>query len=157
MTGLRLGWACGPAEIISGMNKVQDASTSNPSSLSQHAAIAALRGPQEPLEAMRVQFEKRRHLMVDLLRKLPGVEAHEPDGAYYIFADVSALLEKKLRGEKIGTSSRLAEILLEDFGVATVQGSAFGREGFLRLSFATSEADIRKAMERVARCAAAVE
>jgi len=157
MTGLRLGWACGPAEIISGMNKVQDASTSNPSSLSQHAAIAALRGPQEPLEAMRVQFEKRRHLMVDLLRKVPGVEAHEPDGAYYIFADFSALLGKKYRGEKIGTSSRLAEILLEDFGVATVQGSAFGREGFLRLSFATSEPDIRKAMERVARCATAAE
>src|ERR1700693_4013520 len=74
MTGLRLGWACGPAEIIAGMNKVQDASTSNPSSLSQHAAIAALRGPQEPLEAMRVQFEKRRHLMVQLLEKVPGVE-----------------------------------------------------------------------------------
>src|SRR5213079_1569482 len=69
MTGLRLGWACGPAEIIAAMNRVQDASTSNPSSLSQYAAVAALRGPQEPLEAMRVQFEKRRHLMVQLLRE----------------------------------------------------------------------------------------
>src|SRR5207245_2879804 len=102
MTGLRLGWACGPAEIIAGMNKVQDASTSNPSSLSQYAAIAALRGPQEPLEAMRVQFEKRRHLMVELLQKIPGVDAHDPDGAYYIFADFSSLLGKKHRGEKVG-------------------------------------------------------
>ena len=157
MTGLRLGWACGPAEIISGMNKVQDASTSNPSSLSQYAAVAALRGPQEPVEAMRAQFETRRHLMVDLLRQVGGVRAHAPDGAYYVFADFSSLLSRKYRGEPVGTTQRLAELLLEEFGVATVPGSAFGREGYVRLSFATSEADIRKAMERVARCAAALE
>jgi aspartate aminotransferase len=157
MTGLRLGWACGPAEIIAGMNKVQDASTSNPSSLSQHAAVAALRGPQELLETMRVQFEKRRHLMVELLKKVPGVEAHDPDGAYYVFADFSRLLSRKYRGEPLATTQRLAELLLEEFGVATVPGSAFGREGYLRLSFAISEADIRKAMERVGRCASALE
>ncbi len=157
MTGLRLGWACGPAEIISAMNKVQDASTSNASSLSQYAAVAALRGPQEPVEAMRAQFETRRHLMVDLLRQVRGVRAHAPDGAYYVFADFSSLLSRKFRGEPVGTTQRLAELLLEDFGVATVPGSAFGREGYVRLSFATSEADIRKAMERVARCAAALE
>jgi aspartate aminotransferase len=157
MTGLRLGWACGPSEIISGMNKVQDASTSNPSSLSQYAAVAALRGPQELLETMRVQFEKRRHLMVELLRKIRGVEAHDPDGAYYVFADFSGLLSRKYRAEPVATTQRLAEILLEEFGVATVPGSAFGREGYLRLSFAISEENIRKAMERVARCAAALE
>jgi len=157
MTGLRLGWACGPAEIISGMSKVQDASTSNPSSLSQYGAVAALRGPQEPVEAMRQQFEKRRHLMVELLRQVRGVEAHAPDGAFYVFADFSALLSRKYRGEPVATTQRLAEILLEEFGVATVPGSAFGREGYLRLSFAISEADIRKAMERVARCASALE
>ena len=152
MTGLRLGWACGPAEIISAMNKVQDASTSNPSSLSQYAAVAALRGPQEPLEAMRVQFEKRRHLMVELLRKIPGIDAHDPDGAYYVFADVRKLIQNP----HIGSSEKLAQILLEEHGVATVQGSAFGREGFIRLSFATSEENIRKAMDRVARCVAAL-
>ena len=157
MTGLRLGWACGPAEIISGMSKVQDASTSNPSSLSQYGAVAALRGPQEPVEAMRLQFEKRRQLMVELLRQVRGVEAHAPDGAYYVFADFSGLLSRKHRGEQVSTTQRLAEILLEEFGVATVPGSAFGREGYLRLSFAISEADIRKAMERVARCASALE
>jgi aspartate aminotransferase len=157
MTGLRLGWACGPAEIISGMNKVQDASTSNPSSLSQAGAVAALRGPQDLLESMRVQFEKRRHLMVQLLRKIPGVEAHEPDGAYYIFPDVSRLLGRKLRGETVATDTRFAEVLLEEFGVAVVQGSAFGRPGFLRLSFATSEAQIQSAMERLSRFVAALE
>jgi aspartate aminotransferase len=157
MTGLRLGWACGPAEIIAGMNKVQDASTSSPSSLSQHAAIAALRGAQEPLEAMRVQFERRRNLMVELLGKVPGVDAHAADGAYYVFADFSRLLGKKFKGEKVPGTLRLAEILLEDFGVATVPGSAFGREGYLRLSFATSEADIRKAMDRIASCASTLE
>lgn len=157
MTGLRLGWACGPAEIISGMNKIQDASTSNPSSLSQYAAVAALRGPQEPVEAMRAQFEKRRGLMVELLRQIRGVEAHAPDGAYYVFADFSGLLSRKYRGEPVATTQRLAEVLLEEFGVATVPGSAFGREGYLRLSFAISEADIRKAMDRVARCASALD
>jgi aspartate aminotransferase len=156
MTGLRLGWACGPSEIIAGMNKVQDASTSNASSLSQAAAVAALRGPQEPLESMRVQFEKRRHLMVELLRKIPGIEAHEPDGAYYIFPNVSKLLDRKHRGEPVGTDTRFAEILLEEFGVAVVQGSAFGRPGYLRLSFATSEQQIRGAMDRLARFVASL-
>ena len=157
MTGLRLGWACGPQEIISAMNKVQDASTSNASSLSQAAAVAALRGPQEPLEAMRLQFEQRRHLMVELLREIPGVEAHEPDGAYYVFPRVAAVLDRKWRSERVASDLRLAEILLEEFGVATVPGSAFGREGYLRLSFALAEADIRKAMDRFARCVRALE
>src|SRR2546428_6236910 len=157
MRGLGRGWAGGPAEIIAGMNKVQDASTSNPSSLSQHAAVAALRGPQEPVEAMRAQFEKRRHLMVDLLRQVRGVDAHAPDGAFYIFANFAGLLSRKYRGEPVATTQRLAEILLEDFGVATGSGGAVGREGVLRLSFAISQAELRKAMERGARCAASRE
>jgi len=106
---------------------------------------------------MRVQFEKRRCLMVDLLTQVKGVDAHAPDGAYYVFANFSGLLNRKYRGEPVANTQRLAELLLEEFGVATVPGSAFGREGFLRLSFAISEADIRKAMERVARCAASLE
>jgi aspartate aminotransferase len=157
MTGLRLGWACGPKEIIAAMNKVQDASTSNPSSLSQAAAVAALRGPQEPLEAMRVQFEKRKTRLVQLLRTVPGVEAREPQGAYYVFADVSRLLTRKLRGEPIANTHRLAEILLEEFGVAVVPGSAFGREGYLRLSFATSEEQIERAVALMTRFAGALE
>jgi aspartate aminotransferase len=157
MTGLRIGWACGPQEIISAMNKVQDASTSNPSSLSQAAAVAALRGPQEPLEAMRQQFERRRAKLVKLLRGVPGIQAREPAGAYYVFADVSQLLSKKLRGEPLATTVRLAEVLLEEFGVAVVPGSAFGREGYLRLSFATSEEQIERAVNLMSRCVAALE
>ena len=157
MTGLRLGWACGPLEVIQGMNKVQDASTSNASSLSQAAAVAALRGPQEPLETMRLAFEKRRHLMVELLSQIPGVEAHEPDGAYYVFPDISRVLGRKYKGEPVSSDARFAEILLEDFGVAVVAGSGFGRAGFLRLSFATSEAQIRGAMERFGKLVAALD
>jgi aspartate aminotransferase len=157
MTGLRLGWACGPQEIIAAMNKVQDASTSNPSSLSQAAGVAALRGPQEPLEAMRVQFEKRKTKLVELLRGVPGIQAREPSGAYYVFADVSALLPRKLRGEPLATTVKLSEVLLEEFGVAVVPGSAFGREGYLRLSFATSEEQIAAAVERIYRFVSALE
>src|SRR5207237_6091107 len=116
-----------------------------------------VRGPQQLLGSMRVQFEKRRHLTVELLRAIPGIKAHAPDGAYYVFPDVSGVLGRKLRGEPVNTDARLAEILLEEFGVAVVQGSAFGRPGFLRLSFATSEAQIRTAMERFARCVSALE
>ncbi len=143
MTGLRIGWACGPAEIISAMNKIQDASTSNASSLSQYAAIAALRGPQEPLEVMRQQFERRRDLMVDLIGRIPGMKATKPDGAYYVFSDVREAL-----GDR--TSLQLSEHLLEQHGVAVVPGSAFGREGYVRFSFATSEDQIRKGLLRVA-------
>jgi aspartate aminotransferase len=157
MTGLRLGWACGPQAIISAMNKVQDASTSNPSSLSQAAGVAALRGPQEPLEAMRVEFEKRKTRLVQLLRGVPGIRAREPAGAYYVFADVSALLGRKLRGEALSTTVKLAEVLLEEFGVAVVPGSAFGREGYLRLSFATSEGQIERAVALMGKCVAALQ
>jgi len=157
MTGLRLGWACGPADLIAGMNKVQDASTSNPSSLAQHGAIAALRGPQQPLAEMKAAFMRRRDLIIELLSKVPGVSCHKPDGAYYVFADVRAVLGKKFRGQVIATSLQLAELLLEEFSVAVVQGSAFGREGYLRLSFATSDAEIRKAVDRVAQGLAALE
>ncbi len=156
MTGLRLGWAAGPEPLIAAMCKVQDASTSNPSSLSQHAAIAALRGPQELVEEMRVAFERRRNLLVELLRAVPGISCAKPDGAYYVFSDVTALLGRRAAGQgaPIGTSHRLAELLLEEHGVAVVPGSAFGREGFLRLSFATGEEQIKDAVSRLAKAAA---
>lgn len=157
MTGLRLGWAAGPQAIIQAMCKVQDASTSNPSSLSQAAAISALQGPQEPLEQMRQAFERRRDLVVDLLSKIPGVSCARPDGAYYAFPDVSAVLSRKHRGEPVRTSQKLAELLLEEHGVAVVPGSAFGREGYLRLSFANSEDLLRKALDRMQRALAALD
>jgi aspartate aminotransferase len=157
MTGLRLGWAAGPQAIISAMNKVQDSSTSNPNSLAQWAAVAALNGPQEPVEAMRVQFERRRDLMHALVTAIPGVTSTKPDGAYYVFCDVSRYLGRKLRGEPVQGTVRLAEVLLEEHGVAVVPGSAFGPEGYLRLSFATSDAEIRRGVERMAKGLAALE
>ena len=142
MTGMRLGWACGPLESIAAMGKVQDSSTSNPSSLSQWAAVAALRGPQELVEAMRVQFERRRDLMVELVRSIPSVRCTVPDGAYYVFCDVSAYRASDVK---------ISEVLLEQHGVAVVPGSAFGQDGHLRLSFATSDGEIRRGVERMAR------
>ena len=124
------------------MGKVQDSSTSNPNSLAQWAGVAALRGPQELVEAMRVQFERRRDLMVELVRSLPAVRCTVPDGAYYVFCDVSAYRASDVK---------IAEVLLEQHGVAVVPGSAFGQEGYLRLSFATSDGEIRRGVERMAR------
>jgi aspartate aminotransferase len=145
MTGLRLGWACGPQEIISAMNKVQDSSTSNPNSLAQYAAVAALRGPQEGVEAMRAQFERRRDLMVDLVREIPRVRCSRPEGAFYLFPDVSSYLGR------VPDDVKLSQVLLEEHGVAVVPGSAFGQPGYLRLSFATSDAQIRAGVERMSR------
>jgi aspartate aminotransferase len=145
MTGLRLGWACGPQEIIAAMNKVQDSSTSNPNSLAQYAAVAALRGPQDGVEAMRTQFERRRDLMVELVRAIPRVRCARPEGAYYVFCDVSAYLGR------VPDDVKLSQVLLEEHGVAVVPGSAFGQPGYLRLSFATSEPLIRAGVERMSR------
>ena len=145
MTGLRLGWACGPQEIIAAMNKVQDSSTSNPNSLTQYAAVAALRGAQDGVEAMRKQFERRRDLMVELVRGIPRVRCARPDGAYYVFCDVSTYLGR------VPDDVKLSQVLLEEHGVAVVPGSAFGQPGYLRLSFATSEPMIRAGIERMSR------
>jgi aspartate aminotransferase len=145
MTGLRLGWACGPQEIIAAMNKVQDSSTSNPNSLTQYAAVAALRGPQEGVEAMRAQFERRRDLIVELVRAIPRVRCARPEGAFYLFCDVSAYLGR------VPDDVKLSQVLLEEHGVAVVPGSAFGQPGYLRLSFATSDLVIRAGVERMSR------
>ena len=145
MTGLRLGWACGPQEIIAAMNKVQDSSTSNPNSLTQYGAVAALRGAQDGVEAMRKQFERRRDLMVELVRGIPRVRCARPDGAYYVFCDVSTYLGR------VPDDVKLSQVLLEEHGVAVVPGSAFGQPGYLRLSFATSEPMIRAGIERMSR------
>ena len=145
MTGLRLGWACGPQEIIAAMGKVQDSSTSNPNSLTQYAAVAALRGPQDGVEAMRKQFERWRDLMVDVVRAIPRVRCARPEGAYYVFCDVSAYLGR------VPDDVKLSQLLLEEHGVAVVPGSAFGQAGYLRLSFATSEAMIRSGVDRLSR------
>ena len=156
MTGLRIGWALGPQPLIAAMNKVQDSSTSNPNSVAQHGAVAALRGPQGPVEEMVVAFEKRRDKMLALLAA-GGVSAVRPDGAFYCFADVSKWLGKRRAGTPVDTTWRLAELLLEEHGVAAVPGAAFGAEGYLRLSFACSDAEIAKGVQRLHEGLAALE
>lgn len=156
MTGWRLGYAAGPKELIAGMQTIQDQSTSNATSIVQKAAVAALTGTMGPVEHMVKAFRARRDLMVQGLNHIPGVRCASPDGAFYCFADVGSLIGKRFRGKAVTGSVGLSEILLEEFLVAAVPGEPFGAEGFLRLSFATSEANIKKGMDRFREFAAAL-
>lgn len=150
MTGLRLGYAAGPKELIAGMQMVQDQSTSNATSIIQKGAVAALNGPTAPIDEMVAVFARRRIAMTDGLNKIPGVKCRMPEGAFYCFPDLSALVGKSYKGAPVTGSLRMSEILLEDFLLAAVPGQPFGAEGFIRLSFATSDANIEKGLGRLA-------
>jgi aspartate aminotransferase len=150
MTGLRLGYAAGPKDLIAGMQMVQDQSTSNATSIIQKGAVAALKGPTAPIDEMVKAFARRRVLMTDGLNKIPGVKCRLPDGAFYCFADVGALIGKHYKGAPVTGSMRLSEILIDDFLLAAVPGEPFGAEGFIRLSFATSDANIERGLARLA-------
>ena len=151
MTGWRIGYAAGPKELIQAMADLQSQSTSNPTSISQWAAVAALRGPQEPVAQMVAAFRKRRDLIVEGLRALPGVTCQVPLGAFYVFPRVDAVFGKRYGDTVINNSQDLAMALLNEAHVALVPGSAFGYEGYLRLSYAASESQIRAGLERMAR------
>jgi aspartate aminotransferase len=150
MTGWRIGFALAPPAVIEGMATLQGQSTTNAAAVSQAAAIAALEGPTDELESMRREFDKRRRYMVDTLRGIPGVECVEPRGAFYAFPDVSAFIGRKTpRGERLDSDLALCEYLIEDARVAVVPGSAFYAPGFVRLSYATSQANIEKGLARL--------
>ena len=149
MTGWRIGYTAGPKELIAGMQMVQDQSTSNANSITQKAALAALTGPQDELKKMVEVFKTRRDLLVNGLNAIKGITCKSPDGAFYVFPDFGALIGKSYKGVPIPGSVRLSEVLLEEFKVAAVPGEPFGAEGYARLSFATSEAVIQKALERI--------
>lgn len=157
MTGLRLGYAAGPKPLIQAMQNIQDQSTSNPTSIVQKGGVAALKGPESSMREMVAEFKARRDLFVKGLNELPGVSCRLPEGAFYVFPNVTALLEKSYRGQKIGTSLRLSEILLDDYQLAAVPGAPFGAEGYLRLSFATSREVITRGLERLSKFVAALE
>jgi len=150
MTGWRLGYAAGPKELIAGMQMVQDQSTSNAASIIQKAAIAALNGPDEPVKEMVKAFHARRDRMVKGLNAIPGVTCLDPDGAFYCFPDVGQLIGRRYKGQPITGSVQLSEILIDDFLLAAVPGEPFGAEGYLRLSFATSDEKIDKGLARLA-------
>jgi len=148
MTGWRIGYAAGPAEIITGMRKVQSQSTSNPASISQVAAEEALRGDQNCIDIMMVEFEKRHDYVIEELNKIPGVECLKTDGTFYVFPNVEKLIAQL---DGVNNDLDLAEYFIEKADVAVVPGSAFGCPGHMRISIATSMENLQNALARIKR------
>ncbi len=156
MTGWRLGWAAAPEWIIKGMNKLQGQYTSGTCDVSQRAALAAYTGSQDCVEDMRGAFERRRDLIVSLARGIPGLEVNVPDGAFYLFPKCSSYFGKSDGKHVVNNSMDFALYLLEVGHVATVGGDAFGSPECFRMSYATSEDNIREAMSRIKSCLSAL-
>ncbi len=146
MTGWRIGYAAGPKEIIKAISKIQSQSTSNPSSISQAAAVEALNGPQDFIQERSDAFKERRDFVVNSLNNIKGISCLKPNGAFYAFPSCKKLLGKKT---KLKTDKDFVEKLLEKSLVAVVQGSAFGLDGYFRISYATSMDNLKKALERI--------
>ncbi len=151
MTGWRIGYAAGPKEIIKAMTNIQSQSTSNPTSISQKAAVEALNGPQDFIDTMLTEFDKRRRLLVSELNSIPDMSCLTPTGAFYAFPNMSKFYGKSINGRKISSSSDLALYLLEEARVALVHGGAFGDDNYIRLSYATSIDEIKKGIDRIRR------
>ena len=150
MTGWRIGYAAGDKEIIKAIAKIQSQSTTNPSSISQAAAVEALNGNQDFISIRSKAFQERRDFVVNSLNSIEGITCLKPDGAFYVFPSCKGLIGKKDKnGKKITTDSDFVESLLENNGVAVVQGSAFGLEGFFRISYATSMDKLKDALGRI--------
>ncbi|PYY40920.1 pyridoxal phosphate-dependent aminotransferase [Curtobacterium sp. MCPF17_046] len=151
MTGWRVGWMIGPADAVKAASNLQSHLSSNVSNVSQRAAIAALTGPQEPVTAMRDAFDRRRKAIVAGLNAIPGFVTPEPEGAFYVYPDVTALLGREWAGSTPTTTLELADLVLEHAEVAVVPGEAFGPSGYLRLSYALGDDDIAEGVARLAR------
>jgi len=150
MTGWRIGYAAGPKEIIKAIAKIQSQSTTNPSSISQAAAVEALNGTQDFIKERAISFQERRDYVVQALNKIEGLKCLNPDGAFYVFPSCKGLLGKKdTNGNELKKDTDFVQSLLENNGVAVVQGSAFGLEGFFRISYATSMKNLEKALEKI--------
>lgn len=149
MTGWRMGYAAGPDNVIAAMTEIQSQSTSNPTSIVQKAAIEALTGDQAFIPKMVAEFKKRRDVIVKALNDIPGITCATPPGAFYVFPKVSALYGREYRGKPIDTSNEFSEFLLEAANVAVVPGGAFGNDGYIRLSYATSMDLIVEGMKRI--------
>lgn len=149
MTGWRIGFIAAPLWVAKATNKLQSQYTSGASSVAQKAAEAAYTGSQQCVEDMRVAFQRRRDLVVSLAREIPGIKVNEPQGAFYLFPEVSSYFGKKYGDKVINNAADLAMYLLEEGHVATVDGEAFCLPGYIRLSYATSDDNIREAMNRI--------
>lgn len=157
MTGWRIGYLAAPLEIAKAVTKLQGQYTSGASSIAQKAAEAAYTGSQQCVEDMRVAFERRRDLICDLAEKIPGWKVNRPAGAFYLFPDVRALIGGKIGDKVIENSGDYVMYLLEQAHVACVDGAAFCAPGFIRLSYATSDDNIREAMRRIAEATAQIK
>ena len=150
MTGWRIGYAAGPKDIIKAIAKIQSQSTTNPSSISQAAAVEALNGTQSFIQERSKSFQERRDFVVKELNAIDGINCLKPDGAFYVFPSCKKLIGKKdSKGREIKNDTDFVQSLLENNGIAVVQGSAFGLEGFFRISYATSMENLKKALEKI--------
>ena len=150
MTGWRIGYAAGDKDVIKAIAKIQSQSTTNPSSISQAAAVEALNGTQEFIPIRSLAFQERRDFVVNSLNAIDGISCLKPDGAFYVFPSCKGLIGKKDKnGKKLENDTDFVQSLLENNNVAVVQGSAFGLEGFFRISYATSMKNLEKAMKRI--------
>jgi aspartate aminotransferase len=149
MTGWRLGWMVGPADAIAAAANLQSHLSSNVSNISQRAALAALTGPQDSVEQMRHAFDRRRKLIVEGLNAIAGVVCPTPEGAFYVYPDVTGLLNRDWGGVTPASSLELADLILEQAEVAAVPGEAFGPSGYLRFSYALGDDDIREGVSRL--------
>ncbi len=150
MTGWRVGWMAGPKDIVKAATNLQSHATSNVANVSQVAALAAVSGNLDAVEEMKVAFDRRRLLIVDMLDAIPGVACPMPEGAFYAYPSVKELLGKTIRGTTPRTSTELAALILDEAQVAVVPGEAFGTPGYLRLSYATSDENITEGITRLA-------
>ncbi len=150
MTGWRIGYAAGPKDIIKAIAKIQSQSTTNPSSISQAASVEALSGTQDFIKKRADSFQERRDFVVKELNDIDGINCLNPDGAFYVFPSCKDLMGKKdPSGKEIKSDTDFVQSLLENSGIAVVQGSAFGLEGFFRISYATSMENLKKALEKI--------
>jgi len=151
MTGWRVGWSVAPLSVAAGITKLQTQLCSNVSNVAQAAAIEALTGPQEAVEQMRLAFDRRRRTALQALRGIDGLEVAEPEGAFYLFPSVEALMGQRLAGRVISSSLELADMLLDEAKVAVVPGEGFGMDATFRMSYALADADIVEGIARIAR------
>ena len=150
MTGWRVGWMVGPTDVIKAGTNLQSHATSNVANVSQVAALAAVTGDLAAVDEMKVAFDRRRRRIVELLSAIPGVDCPTPEGAFYVYPSIKGVLGKEICGQRPSSSADLAGLILDEAEVAVVPGEAFGTPGYLRLSYATSDADIEEGVGRMA-------
>ena len=151
MTGWRVGWMVGPADVIAAAANLQSHATSNVANVSQRAALAAVTGDLSAVHEMRGTYDRRRHTMLGLLRDIPGVTCEEPEGAFYAFPSFTGALGREIAGRSPRTTLELAEVILEESKVALVPGEAFGAPGYMRLSYALGDDDLVEGVTRIAK------